>query len=157
VAVLSTTDTGSSFVTGRNVPHYPELPSLCLGRWPLPHPSLGFLRQQDLDSALLSRFDVAIHFPLPSTIERAAIFGRYARQLPQDSLERLATASGGLSGRNILDVCKSTERRWACKTIRDSTLSRSLPPEEEYTIAIEARQHFAAAARGETARGDAEA
>jgi hypothetical protein len=45
----------------------------------------------------------------------------------------------------------ATERRWACKTIRGGSLSRSLPTEEEYAVAIEARQRFAAAAQGETA------
>jgi AAA+ superfamily predicted ATPase len=54
---------------------------------------------------------VAIHFPLPSAAERAAIFGRYAKQLPQDSRDRLAQTSDGLSGRNILDVCKGARTR----------------------------------------------
>eukprot|EP00967_Tisochrysis_lutea_P115732 scaffold185667_cov27-Tisochrysis_lutea.AAC.1 len=104
-------------------------------------------RQQDLDAALLSRFDVAIHFPLPTPPERAAIFGRYAKQLSDDSLERLAELSDGLSGRNILDVCKATERRWACKSIRNQTDGQALPPEKEYADSIASRQQFSAITR----------
>jgi len=98
---------------------------------------------QDLDAALLSRFDVAIDFPTPSEEERAAIFGRYAKQLPAQSREKLARRSAGLSGRNILDVCKAAERRWACKCIRKEA-STPLPPEAEYAAALDARQHFMA-------------
>ena len=39
-------------------------------------------RKQDLDSALLSRFDVAIKFDLPTKEARKAIFSRYAKHLP---------------------------------------------------------------------------
>eukprot|EP00966_Prymnesium_polylepis_P091549 2119099-Prymnesium_polylepis.1 len=34
---------------------------------------------QDLDPALLSRFDVRVAFPLPDAAARASIIGRYAR------------------------------------------------------------------------------
>lgn len=74
-------------------------------------------RKGDLDHALISRFDQTIHFPLPNEKERAAIFSRYAKHLSDEELTPLATASEGLSGRNIRDVCEYTERRWARQLI----------------------------------------
>ncbi|HNX59501.1 MAG TPA: ATP-binding protein, partial [Spirochaetota bacterium] len=74
-------------------------------------------RKGDLDHALISRFDQTIHFPLPNEKERAAIFSRYAKHLSDEELVPLATASEGLSGRNIRDVCEYTERRWARQLI----------------------------------------
>ena len=70
-------------------------------------------RVDDLDRALLSRFDSIIRFPLPGATERAQIFRSYARHLDQASLEELAPLSRGLSGRTIEDICELAERRWA--------------------------------------------
>ncbi len=77
-------------------------------------------RKQDLDAALLSRFDVSIPFPLPNLEERASIFQNYAKQLSAEDLETLARSSEGFSGRNIKDACERAERRWASKLIRDA-------------------------------------
>jgi SpoVK/Ycf46/Vps4 family AAA+-type ATPase len=74
-------------------------------------------RKNDLDHALISRFDQTIHFPLPNESERAAIFSCYARHLTDDEARSLGAASENLSGRNIKDVCEYTERRWARKLI----------------------------------------
>lgn len=74
-------------------------------------------RKNDLDGALLSRFDQTIFFPLPNDKERAAIFGNYAKHLNDEDLMELAKISEKLSGRNIKDVCEYTERRWTRKLI----------------------------------------
>ena len=74
-------------------------------------------RKSDLDSALISRFDQSIFFPLPDAKERAAIFANYAVHLGEEELDTLGARSAGLSGRNIKDVCEHAERRWARKII----------------------------------------
>ena len=71
------------------------------------------------DPALLSRFDGRVHFAAPDASTRAAIFARYAKQLSPDELSRLGDLSEGLSGRDILDVCRQAERRWACLVLQD--------------------------------------
>jgi SpoVK/Ycf46/Vps4 family AAA+-type ATPase len=74
-------------------------------------------RKNDLDHALISRFDQTIHFPLPNEKERAAIFSNYAKHLTDEELLVIARSSENLSGRNIKDVCEFAERRWARKLI----------------------------------------
>lgn len=88
-------------------------------------------RKQDLDRALLSRFDKSIYFPLPNLEERAAIIGNYAIHL--NKVERLEIASSmeGLSGRNIKDFCDHVERKWASKLIQGG-LQACPPPFEIY-------------------------
>ena len=63
-------------------------------------------RKQDLDPAMLSRIDLSVKFELPDKLSRSAIFKRYAKQLSNNELEKLAELSEGLSGRNISDICK---------------------------------------------------
>ena len=68
-------------------------------------------RKQDLDAALLSRFDMVLTYDLPNKDTRAAIFKRYAKQFAQqhDGGEEygvLAEASAGLSCRGIKEVCE---------------------------------------------------
>jgi len=75
-------------------------------------------RRQDLDSALLSRFDVSIKFELPALGARQAIFARYAKHLKAEELARLAEASEGFSCRDIKETCENVERKWASKTLR---------------------------------------
>ncbi|MBN2161005.1 MAG: ATP-binding protein [Spirochaetes bacterium] len=74
-------------------------------------------RKDDLDHALISRFDQTIFFPLPNTAERAAIFGNYARHLSEAERSHLGERSEGLSGRTIKDICELTERRWVRKAL----------------------------------------
>ena len=64
-------------------------------------------RKSDIDPAMLSRIDLSIKFDLPDKMSRAAIFKRYAKQLSEAERQTLAEMSGGFSGRNISDVCKS--------------------------------------------------
>jgi len=87
-------------------------------------------RKNDLDHALISRFDQTIHFPLPNDKERASIIGNYAKHLSEEELAGLASVSEGLSGRTIKDICESTERRWA-RTLIVKQLPLS-PPEYKY-------------------------
>ncbi len=84
-------------------------------------------RSVDLDQALLSRFDLTIHFPLPDLSERAAIFGQYAKHLKQEDLMDIAGEVDGLSGRNIQDLCEYAERRWARQLIKKGA-QVSAPP-----------------------------
>ena len=100
-------------------------------------------RRADLDPALLSRFDVQVHFPPPNAQVRAGIFRRYAKHLAPDALERLANAAEGLSGRAILDLCRQVERRWASILLRQQGAGGqgevTLPPVEQYELAVERR------------------
>nr|WP_244242127.1 ATP-binding protein [Leptospira kanakyensis] len=69
-------------------------------------------RKADLDSALLSRFDRKIYFPLPNKEERSKILEGYAKQLEPKDRQRLAESLEGASGRNLKDYCDYVERRW---------------------------------------------
>jgi len=95
-------------------------------------------RKQDLDAAMLSRIDLSVRFELPDEHSRVAIFQRYAKQLSKKDLETLAHKSSGMSGRNISDICKDAERRWASKLIRKE-VSEKLPLVDEYVKALESR------------------
>lgn len=75
-------------------------------------------RKKDLDPALVSRIDLSIRFELPDDSTRAKIFQRYAKQLSQAELEELGKMAEHLSGRDISDICKDAERKWASKYIR---------------------------------------
>jgi len=92
-------------------------------------------RKQDLDPALLNRFDLSVHFHLPNLKERASIFGNYAKHLSEGDLEKLAQQSEGISGRNIKDICKYSERKWASKLLREAK-SMGLPPLKEYFFSL---------------------
>merc|ERR1711920_790544 len=75
-------------------------------------------RKKDLDPALISRTDMSIRFELPDAATRAQIFERYAKQLNEEERKDLGELSVHLSGRDISDICKDAERRWASKYIR---------------------------------------
>jgi len=92
-------------------------------------------RKDDLDRALLSRFDQTIYFPLPNASERAAIFANYAKHLSAEECASLAEIEDGLSGRNIKDICEFTERRWVRKLLIKNR-GPSLPPFEMYRQAM---------------------
>lgn len=91
-------------------------------------------RKKDLDPALISRTDITIRFELPDSKTRSEIFKRYAKQLSQTELDQLGEISLNLSGRDISDICKDAERRWASKYIRKEVTSLS-PALEVYTAA----------------------
>jgi len=84
----------------------------------------------DLDPALLSRFDQIIKFPYPNDEERAAIFGNYARHLSAEECSHLSLKSANLTGRNIKDVCEQAERRWVRKILAKSM--EAAPPSFDY-------------------------
>ncbi|HOW80924.1 MAG TPA: ATP-binding protein [Spirochaetota bacterium] len=88
-------------------------------------------RKEDLDSALISRFDQTILFPLPNSAERASIFSNYAMHLGPEECALLGERSDGMSGRTIKDLCEFAERRWARKIMAKS-LEPSAPPIEYY-------------------------
>ncbi|CAN0467956.1 unnamed protein product, partial [Discosporangium mesarthrocarpum] len=58
-------------------------------------------RKRDLDSALISRFQLSIRFNLPDTSTRSGVFNLYAKHLSEKDLSYLAAASGGMSCRDI--------------------------------------------------------
>ncbi|PJZ68440.1 AAA family ATPase [Leptospira perolatii] len=88
-------------------------------------------RKQDLDRALVSRFDRSVYFPLPNLEERAAILGNYALHLSLNERTEIAKRLEGKSGRDLRDYCDFTERRWAANLI-EKGLSPLPPPYELY-------------------------
>mmetsp|Transcript_27338 Transcript_27338/g.89482 ORF Transcript_27338/g.89482 Transcript_27338/m.89482 type:complete len:299 (-) Transcript_27338:266-1162(-) len=101
-------------------------------------------RAQDLDAALRSRFESSIFFGLPDAVARAAIVAMYAQHLGSGEHKQLAAATEGFAGRDLRDVCASTERRWAAHLIRSGTggdgTTPSLPPLTEYLKLAQARK-----------------
>ncbi|KAF5728896.1 P-loop containing nucleoside triphosphate hydrolases superfamily protein isoform 1 [Tripterygium wilfordii] len=93
-------------------------------------------RKQDLDPALISRFDSMITFGLPDQQNRQEIAAQYAKHLTKSELEDFAKITEHMSGRDIRDICQQAERSWAAKIIRgranQTGEQRSLPPLQEY-------------------------
>lgn len=101
-------------------------------------------RKEDLDPALISRFDASITFDLPDQQAREEITAQYARHLTSSELTVVAAASDGMSGRDIRDICQQAERHWASKLIRNhagSPMAYGLPPIQEYIDSAEKRRH----------------
>jgi SpoVK/Ycf46/Vps4 family AAA+-type ATPase len=96
-------------------------------------------RRADLDDALLSRFDVRVHFPAPEAAARAEILAMYAKHLTADVCARLGAAAVGLSGRDLLDVCRQAERRWVTKLLKGQVVEPPLPPPAEYEDSLRRR------------------
>jgi ATP-dependent Zn protease len=88
-------------------------------------------RKDDLDHALISRFDQTIYFPMPNASERAAIFSNYAKHLTEEECSQMGDRSDGLTGRNIKDICEFTERRWA-RNVLVKKIEPSTPPYDFY-------------------------
>lgn len=74
--------------------------------------------KEDLDAALLSRFDVVVSFPLPDFDTRVAVLKLYAKQLSEEHVREIAELTWGFSGRELLDVCEEAERMRAGKIVR---------------------------------------
>ncbi|KAH9609607.1 hypothetical protein KSS87_014079 [Heliosperma pusillum] len=94
-------------------------------------------RKQDLDPALISRFESIIFFGLPDQQIRQKIAAMYAKHLSVSEMMEFALATEGFSGRDIRDACQQAERRWASKVIRSKVASgvkdkAPLPPLQEY-------------------------
>ncbi|WVZ73733.1 hypothetical protein U9M48_022011 [Paspalum notatum var. saurae] len=102
-------------------------------------------RKEDLDPALISRFDSIICFGLPDQHTRAEIAAQYAKHLTRSELVQFSLATEDMSGRDIRDVCQQAERHWASKLIRgqvpkDEKREPSLPPIDEYISCAEQRR-----------------
>lgn len=69
---------------------------------------------------------------------RTKIFGRYAKQLNEEQLRKLAELSEGMSGRDIRDSCEIAERSWVSKCIREKK-AVSVPPMKQYEEAVKRR------------------
>merc|ERR1711935_577854 len=95
-------------------------------------------RKKDL--ALLSRIDLSIEFAIPDERARLEIWKRYAKHLPEKDLAGLAQRTDGFSGRNIYEVCKDAERRWASKWIRKE-VEQDLPTDQQYWFSIDDRKN----------------
>jgi SpoVK/Ycf46/Vps4 family AAA+-type ATPase len=93
-------------------------------------------RKDDLDAALLSRFDLLVRFPLPNVSERAKILGYYAKHLEPEAITTLATLSDGRAGRELEDACGVAERMWASQIIATNS-SVTAPPVETYIAAFQ--------------------
>ncbi|WJX22854.1 hypothetical protein P8452_12125 [Trifolium repens] len=93
-------------------------------------------RKEDLDPALISRFDTMIAFGLPDHHNRQEIASKYAKHLSKAELDELATVTEDMAGRDIRDVCLQAERSWASKIIRGQVSKddeqANLPPLQEY-------------------------
>jgi SpoVK/Ycf46/Vps4 family AAA+-type ATPase len=100
-------------------------------------------RMHALDAALLSRFDLSIHYELPDFNTRKAVYRYYAKQLAKDDkgLSQLAAMTEGFSSRDLKETCEFTERRWSSRKIRkDSSLQGELPAIQDYVQAIDFRK-----------------
>ncbi|KAF8775963.1 hypothetical protein HU200_004100 [Digitaria exilis] len=102
-------------------------------------------RKEDLDPALISRFDSIICFGLPDQQTRMEIAAQYAKHLTKSELVQFSLATEEMSGRDIRDVCQQAERHWASKLIRgqvpkDEKGEPSLPPIDEYVSSAEQRR-----------------
>lgn len=91
-------------------------------------------RKQDLDSALLSRFDLDICYELPDEKTRKEILKRYAKQFlhtkeEDDFYSTLAELSAGMSCRDIKEFCQHAERTAAARYIK-STIQAPPPAKE---------------------------
>lgn len=74
--------------------------------------------KEDLDAALISRFDVVVSFPLPDFDTRVAVLKLYAKQLSEEHIREIAELTWGFSGRELLDVCEEAERMRAGVIVR---------------------------------------
>jgi SpoVK/Ycf46/Vps4 family AAA+-type ATPase len=100
-------------------------------------------RAEDLDRALVSRFNRVVRFELPNSKERVEIFRLYAGHLANEHLEAIAENSQGKSGRDIEDICGDAERRWAHQLIAEGA-PPSPPPFDRYVEALASKRQVAA-------------
>uniref|UniRef100_A0ACD5YTN2 Uncharacterized protein n=1 Tax=Avena sativa TaxID=4498 RepID=A0ACD5YTN2_AVESA len=103
-------------------------------------------RKEDLDPALISRFDSIICFGLPDQQSRAEIAAQYAKHLTKPELVQFSLVTEEMAGRDIRDICMQAERHWASKFIRgqipkDEKGETPLPPVDEYvSCAVQRRK-----------------
>ncbi|PNV76698.1 ATP-binding protein [Leptospira inadai serovar Lyme] len=94
-------------------------------------------RKQDLDRALVSRFDRSVYFPLPNLTERASILGNYAIHLSENERILISERLEGKSGRDLRDFCDFTERRWSSSLIEKGL--KPVPPPYELYLEISSK------------------
>jgi len=82
-------------------------------------------RKEDIDEALMSRFDTVIEFGLPEKSDIEKILELFARQLSAGNRSALAEKLTGFSPRTIKDICNRAERIQA--RINISTHGMELP------------------------------
>ncbi len=99
-------------------------------------------RAEDLDRALVSRFNRVVRFDLPNSQERLEIFRLYAGHLAKEHLEALAENSQGKSGRDLEDICGDAERRWAHQLVADGAAA-SAPAFDGYVEALASKRQVA--------------
>lgn len=102
-------------------------------------------RKEDLDPALISRFDSIICFGLPDQQSRAEIAAQYAKHLTKPELVQFSLVTEEMAGRDIRDICMQAERHWASKFIRgqipkDEKGEAPLPPVDEYVSCAQQRR-----------------
>jgi len=93
-------------------------------------------RAEDLDHALLSRFNRIVNFPLPNQEGIKSIFEYYAKHLSEEKIKSLSEKADGASGRDIEDICADAERLHASKTIAGK-LEVTAPTLDAYLTAVE--------------------
>ena len=84
-------------------------------------------RKDDLDKALLSRFDTIIEFPYPSGNDLLKILDMFTKHLNQEEKKILASTIQGRSPRFIRDICNQAERLHA-RTIIEKGVKMITPP-----------------------------
>ena len=89
-------------------------------------------RPQDLDSALLSRFDTILEFNEPQEDDICELLRFYAKQLGEGDNLKLAQQLAGLSVRAIRDVCLRAERHLAREQIEKTGPAVAAPTLEYY-------------------------
>lgn len=93
-------------------------------------------RAQDLDPALLSRFDTILEFPLPQEEDIVAMLTLYAQHLSEEEKVFLAKKMLGFSPRTIKDICKKAERKKAREIILMQKNEITLPEVNDYLQAL---------------------
>ncbi len=107
-------------------------------------------RRDDLDAALISRFDTIIEFPWPTREDIREILALLASHLTPADVESLSERMMGFSPREIKDAMKKAERIRAHELIRrlekgeiakeNLTETDYLPSRENYANAVEHRK-----------------
>lgn len=91
-------------------------------------------RQQDLDSALLSRFDTILEFSEPGEDDIKELLNFYAKHLTGEETQKLAAQLVGLSVRAIRDVCLRAERNLAREKIDEGAAATPSAPTLAYYV-----------------------
>lgn len=93
-------------------------------------------RRQDLDPALLSRFDTIIEFPEPGRDDIINILSLYAKHLDKKEKTTLAEKMAGFSPRTIKDICRKAERIHARELITSGRKKITPPVLANYLEAV---------------------